>query len=352
MEESLWLAPDAFKPNGFAQTLGFAAGKIEMVGFPMTDTAIYHDFKTGHISGAGFFERIGLELMKGSAYLLAPLQFTGFSWASKFIRAVFKSDKQIQVKFAEDCVFEYPYGDGYWGVLLYNKATYAPDVELYLQSFADIDYTFIDCGSNYGYMSVLVSSELYGSKPSIAIEADPDNYQKTMKNSKLNGNRYDYCHNAIFNESGKIVNLFGAKHEAFSILEEEGADIRARVETLALDDLSDWVEKTGNPRTILKLDVEGVEIDALKGAGKLLAGDCLVNFEDHGSDKSHEISRFIKDELGMRLFIGNEAGIELTEITSWEQLDDLKTNPRRGYDLFAASSSFWLKRLEAMLAVS
>ncbi len=314
----------------------------------MATTAIQHDFSTGRISGAGPLERIGLELMRGSAYLLAPLQFTGFSWAARFIRAIFKSDRSIQVKFADDCKFEYPYGDGYWGVLLYNKATYAPDVELYLQSFADIDYTFIDCGSNFGYMSVLVTSERYGSKPSIAIEADPENYKITRQNSELNGGRFESCHNAVFSESGKVVNLFGAKHEACSILDEESTSVRARVKTLALNDLSDWIAKTGNPKTILKLDVEGVEIDALKGAGKLLEGDCLINYEDHGSDKTHEISRYIKDRLGMRLFIGNEEGRTLEEITNWSQLDKIKSNPRRGYDLFAASSKFWIDRLESM----
>lgn len=315
----------------------------------MASTAIHHDFTTGTISGAGRWERVGIELMRGSAYVLAPFQFTGFSWASRFVRAIFRSDKQIQVKFAPDCLFEYPYGDGYWGVLLYNKATYAPDVENYLKTFADIDYTFIDCGSNYGYMSVLVSSQEFGSKPSIAIEADPDNYDRTVRNSQLNGNRFDHRHNAVFDKSGNTVNLFGAKHEAFSILEETGGDARAQVVTLCLNDLGDWISAKGNPRTILKLDVEGVEIDALKGAGNLLKGDCLVNYEDHGSDKTHEISRYIKDQLGMRLFIGDDKGVHLREIISWSQLDEIKTNPRRGYDLFAASSKFWIDRLDALV---
>ena len=316
----------------------------------MATDIIAHDFTTGSIRGAGLTERIGLELMRSSAYILAPLEFKGFSLVAKFVRSIFKSDRQIQVKFAEDCVFEYPYGDGYWGVLLYNKMTYAPDVEPYLQTFSDIDYAFIDCGSNYGYMSVLVTSAQFGSKPAIAIEADPENFEITKKNAELNDNRYDVCHNAIFDQSGKTVTLFGAKHEACSILQEEGGpNIRAQVKTLALDDLSDWVEDTGCTKTILKLDVEGVEIDALKGAGKLLAGDCLLNYEDHGADKTHEISRYIKDQLGMRLFIGDYSGSQLREVTSWEQLSELKTNPRQGYDLFAASSKFWLERLEGLM---
>ncbi|MCF6321758.1 MAG: FkbM family methyltransferase [Rhizobiaceae bacterium] len=312
----------------------------------MSSATISHDFATGRISGAGIVERIGIELMRTAAYALAPFQFVGFSWAARIVSSVFKSDKQVQVKFADDCIFEYPYGDGYWGVLLYNKSTYAPDVEPYLKSFADLEYAFIDCGSNYGYMSVLVSSAQYGSKPSIAIEADPGNYKITAQNSKLNGNRYDHLHNAVFRESGKQVTLFGAKHEACSMLEEVGGGARAQVETLALNDLSGWLEDKGSLPTILKLDVEGVEIDVLQGAGYILKGDCLINYEEHGAEKTHEISRYLKDQLGMRLFLGDENGNAMKEITSWKQLDELKTNPRWGYDLFATSSKFWLPRLE------
>ncbi len=314
----------------------------------MSNAVIYHDFNTGHISGAGFFERIGIELMRGSAYLLAPFQFKGYSWAARLVRSVFRSDKQIHVKFAEDCIFEYPYGDGYWGVLLYNKSCYAPEVEPYLKSFRDIDYAFIDCGSNFGYMSVLVSSAEYGSKPSIAIEADPENYKKTVRNSELNSNRYDYCHNAIFKESGKYVTIFGAKHEACSMLEEVGGGARGQVKTLALNDLSVWLAEKGNLPTILKLDIEGVEVDALQGADKMLQGDCLINYEEHGADKSHKVSRYLNNSLGMRLFLGDETQTQMREITAWEELDKIKTNPKWGYDLFATSSEFWIARLEAL----
>ncbi|MCF6319471.1 MAG: FkbM family methyltransferase [Proteobacteria bacterium] len=198
-------------------------------------------------------------------------------------------------------------------------------------------------------MSVLISSAEYGSKPSFAIEADPSNYQKTVQNCQLNGNRFEHVHKAVFSESGKTVTLFGVKHEAFSMLEEQGGAVRAEVETIALDDLSDWLKEKGNLPTILKLDVEGVEIDALKGAGKILKGDCLVNYEEHGADKDHEVSRYLKDELGMRLFFGDNDGKFMREITSWSELDKIKTNISWGYDLFAASSELWITRLEGLV---
>ena len=311
----------------------------------MNTLSIHHDFSTGRISQVGIIERIGLELMRSAAYILAPLQFFGFSWAARFVRSVFKSNRQIQMRIFDDSVFAYPYGDAYWGVMLYNKRSYAPDVEPYLKLFADIDYAFIDCGANYGYMSVLVSSAEYGAKPSIAIEADPDNYDMTVVNSKLNGKRFDYCHNAVFSESGKKVTLYGTKHEACSILEDVGGTSRGKVETLALDDLGNWLRKKGKSKTILKLDIEGVEIDALKGASEILQHDCLVIYEEHGSEKNNDVSHYLKDRLGMRLFLGSEDRLSMREITSYDEIDALKTNPRRGYDLFAATSEFWIDKL-------
>jgi FkbM family methyltransferase len=315
----------------------------------MSKTTIYHDFNTGRITGGGVLDRIGIELMRIAAFILAPFEFVGFSWAAALVRSIFRGQNQVQVKLSGDSVFEYPYGDGYWGTLLYNKMAYSPEIEGYLKSFADIDYAFIDCGSNFGYMSVVVSSDEFGNKPAIAIEADPENYQKTVQNANLNGKRFDHCHNAVFNESGKKVTLFGAKHEAFSLRNEAGDQARAEVETLALDDLSGWLEQQGNPKSILKLDVEGVEIDALKGAGKILENDCLVIYEEHGADMDHEISRYLKDQLDMRLYFGSADGKNLYEITSYDEITKLKTSKRVGYDLFATSSEFWVNRLDQLM---
>ncbi len=311
---------------------------------------IQHEFHNGRISAAGFTERIGIGLMRTGAYALAPFEFFGFSWLSRIVRSVFRSNETIQVRFSEDCVFEYPYGDGYWGTLLYNKQTYAPDVEPYLKSFADIDYAFIDCGANFGYMSVVVSSAEYGSKPAIAIEADPENYRKTVRNSELNGSRYDCRHNAVFSQSGKKVRLFGAKHEARTIVEEGGGQSRYEVETFALNDLIGWLRKHGDPAIVLKLDVEGVEIDALAGADRILSQDCLISYEEHGSDPLHEVSRHLKENLGMRLFIGADNILHIREITDLADLASIKSNSRKGYDLFATKSDLWIDRLTGLNA--
>lgn len=315
----------------------------------MNAQPIQIDFKSGKISGANLVERTGLELMRASAYALASRQFLGFSWVAKVIRTLLPSQRDVRVIFADDRCFDYPYGDGYWGVLLYNKKLYSQHVELILMRFSDTDYAFVDCGSNFGYMSVQVSGRDFGGKPCMAIEADLDNYSRTVHNAQINGNRYQHRHNAVFSTSGNKVNLFGSKHEAYSIKGESGQESNGVVETLALDDLLDWLDDQGEDvPVVLKLDVEGVEIDALKGAEKLMLRPSLIIYEEHGNDPTHEISHFIRDELSMRLFMGTRDGKFVTEITDWAQLDNLKQNPREGYDILASNSGFWLEKLEHM----
>ncbi len=306
---------------------------------------ISYDFYTGRFAGATVVERIGLELMRIAAFILARWDFLGFSYAARLVRAIFPSRRPVRVRFADDCVFEYPYGDAYWGRLLYNRETYGPEVEPFLRFVRDTRYAFVDCGSNFGYMSVLTSCASFGSQPTIAIEADPDNYDLTVHNARINADRYDHRHNAVYSRSGDRVGLYGAKHEARSIVKDENARPFAEVVTLALDDLLDWVDANGKDLpVVLKLDIEGVEIEALKGAKRMLDRDCLIIYEEHGSDKTHEVSRYLKEQMGYRLFFDDRP--RLSELTSWTQLDKLKVNPRLGYDLFATVSESWIDRIE------
>ncbi len=74
------------------------------------------------------------------------------------------------VKLNADALFAFPFGDGYWSKLLNRTFYYEDELELLFRNSIDVDYTLLDCGANYGYWSVLVSSEPFGSHKAIAIE--------------------------------------------------------------------------------------------------------------------------------------------------------------------------------------
>ena len=317
----------------------------------MSDAAIHFDFATGRVSNAGLVERLGMALLRMGARLSAPMNNVGYSIGARLVRSVLRSQRTVRVDLGGGALFEFPYGDGYWGVLLNNKQGYAPPIERLLQSLRDEGYVFIDCGANFGYMSVLVTSAGYGAKPAIAIEADNVNFMWLSNNSAINGNRFECRHNAVFSQGGQVLQLYGAKHEALSLVEEAGGGIaRGEVTTLALDDLLDWVSQYEMLPIILKLDIEGVELDALAGGKELLARQCLLIYEEHGNDPEHTLSRHLRDERGMVLFAEPDSGGGLIEVNDWAFLDRFKRNKRVGYDLFATNSEHWLPLLRARCA--
>src|SRR5262249_34666726 len=159
------------------------------------------------------------------------------------------------------------YGDGYWSKLLNRSFAYEDELDLLFRASADVDYTLLDCGANYGYWSVLVSSKPYGSHKAIAIEPSGANFPKLAHNAPINNNRFDVMKCAIGAGRG-TARLSGTKHEAFSIA---GGESGEEVPVLALDNLLDDGKVAAGGKFLIKLDVEGVEIEAIKGGARLLA---------------------------------------------------------------------------------
>lgn len=257
---------------------------------------------------------------------------------------VLPGKQAFQIRFSDGRSFEFPFADGYWSILLDRKTVYSPEFEPLFAAIADIDYCFVDCGANFGYMSVLATSEAAGKKRAVAIEADPSSAAQARRNAELNDGRFTVLHRAVYSESGKTVRIAGAKHEARSILEDDHGG--AEVETLSLSDLVRNLDIPSERPILLKLDLEGVEIDALKGADGLLRHPTLIVYEEHGGDPSHAVSHHLRDEMDMRLWFAGYRGDALTELKNDSDLDRIKRNPRNGYDLFASRDALWLQRLE------
>ncbi|MEM7213934.1 MAG: FkbM family methyltransferase [Pseudomonadota bacterium] len=306
-------------------------------------SAIKYNFSAGTFHDTGLVDGIGLQLMKLSAKMTRPMEYAGMSVAHRLLRSVLPSRRRIETELFPDTKFVFPYGDAYWGTLLDNSCLYSPECEEFLMSIRDEDYTFIDCGANYGYMSAIITSDAYGNKPSIAIEADPGTFEILQENAAINDHRFKIMNRAIFSKSGEMVNMSGAKHEARSILDDDGNMHQGNVETLALDDLIDWIKAQGHEKVMLKLDVEGVEIDAMKGATKLLDTELAVFYEDHAADKTHAVSRYFLETLGMRVFYPD--GTRCREIRNINDVSDFKVHSHIGYDFIATNSEPWLKTI-------
>lgn len=305
------------------------------------------DRATGAFAGASAREQLAAYAFQAGARLSAAWSYRGFAAGCKAVRSVLPG-RDITVRLNDDALFAFPYGDGYWTLLLDRSYRYEPDIDMFLFSIADVDYTMIDCGANYGYWSVLTTSKPYGAHRTIAVEPASPSYARLVHNAKVNGNRFRTVRRAIGEKTG-VARLSGAKHEAMSIAggaSQGGEDVAV----ITLDTLIEENFITALGRYVIKLDVEGVEVQAMRGGERLLKSDCVVICEEHGNDPNHTISRHILANTPLKLFCYDPATGHFEHLRDVAGLGRIKQHSNVGYNVLATASAFWESRIRALSA--
>jgi FkbM family methyltransferase len=312
----------------------------------MAQAPIQFDRASGALEGANLWERTAaLALVTGSK-ISSHFSHRGYNRCANLLRKALP-ERNIAIKLNDDAVFEFPYGDGYWSKLLNLSYSYEDELELLFRASIDVDYTFIDCGANYGYWSVLVSSKPFGAHKAIAIEPSAQNFPKLANNARVNGSRFEAMKCAIGASRG-TARLSGTKHEAFSIAGDQSGG--EEVPVIALDNLIDDGKVAASGKYLVKLDVEGVEIEAIKGGSRLLQADTVILCEEHGSDRAHMVSRYILEKTPLKLLVYDPRSRQLETITELSILDRIKVSSNIGYNVFGTASAFWQGRIDALNA--
>jgi FkbM family methyltransferase len=271
----------------------------------------------------------------------------GYNSCANLLRKALPA-RNIAIKLNDDAVFEFPYGDGYWSKLLDRSYHYEDELELLFRHSSEVDYTLIDCGANYGYWSVLVSSRPFGAHRAIAIEPSSQNFAKLSNNAHINGDRFETMKCAIGAVRG-TAHLSGTKHEAFSIATGTASG-GEEVPVIALDDLIADGTVAADGKYLIKLDVEGVEIEAIRGGSRLLAGDSVILCEEHGNDPDHTVSRYILEKTPLQLIVYDPRSNRMETVTELSILDRIKVSTHVGYNVFGTQSAFWQNRIDALNA--
>lgn len=172
---------------------------------------------------------------------------------------------------------------GFWGEKFYIKSGTVPT--LYLFGFLgkeEIPFTsflinkdlegevFYDIGANYGFYSLLFSF-LSPQSSVYSLEPSPQIYSYLRKNTKSNEHiaALDY---AVSNDKGKIhfynesTNRRGSSRSTTIAEESLGSAKKITISSTTIDSLS----RNHEPPTIIKLDIEGAEANALEGARETL----------------------------------------------------------------------------------
>jgi FkbM family methyltransferase len=313
----------------------------------MAQAPIQFDRASGALEGANLWERTAALALATGSKISSHFSHRGYIHCANLLRKTLP-ERNIAIKLNKDAIFEFPYGDGYWSKLLNRSYHYEDELELLFRHSADVGYTLIDCGANYGYWSVLVSSAPFGSHRAIAIEPSSQNFEKLANNARVNGDRFELMKCAIGAGRG-TAHLTGTKHEAFSIA--GGANGRGEeVPVVALDNLIDEGKVSEKGKFLIKLDVEGVEIEAMKGGMRLLQADSVILCEEHGNDPRHTVSRFILEKTPLKLMVYDPRSGRMESVTELSILDRIKVSSHVGYNVFGTASLFWEDRINALNA--
>jgi FkbM family methyltransferase len=308
---------------------------------------IHFDRATGVLEGANAWERLAALALSSGSKVASSFSHRGYNSCANLLRKTLP-ERDIAIKLNTDATFEFPYGDGYWSKLLNRSFSYEDELELLFRDSIDVDYTLLDCGANFGYWSVLVSSAPYGAHKAIAIEPSSQNFAILANNAAINGNRFEPMKCAIGSARG-TARLSGTKHEAFSIAGDGGGG-GEEVPVIALDNLLDDGKISAGGKYLVKLDVEGVEIEAIKGGTRLLQGDSVLLCEEHGNDRNHTVSRYILDQTPLKLIVYDPRSNRLEAVTELSILDRIKVSSHVGYNVFATASAFWQDRIDDLNA--
>ena len=308
---------------------------------------IHFDRTSGSLEGANLWERTAALALATGSKISSHFSHRGYIGCANLLRKTLP-ERNIAIRLNADATFEFPYGDGYWSKLLDRSYNYEDELGLLFRHSADIDYTLLDCGANYGYWSVLVTSAPFGSHKAIAIEPSSQNFPKLANNARINGNRFEPMKCAIGAAKG-TARLSGTKHEAFSIAGNAGGG-GEEVPVIALDNLIDDGKVSPDGKYLIKLDVEGVEVEAIKGGTRLLQSDSVIMCEEHGNDPDHTVSRYILDQTPLKLIVYDPRSSRLETVTELSILDRIKVSSHVGYNVFGTASAFWQNRIDALNA--
>ncbi len=181
----------------------------------------------------------------------------------------------------------------------------------------------MDIGANIGIYTILLS-HIYPKAKIIAIEASPTIFEMLRSNCKLNNLLFPSRSNVLLinkaiSDKDDITTEFYEKHSMSTMLKEFLTNLSSTiltnkdqlnkklVKTVTIDNL---VETIGvNEISLLKIDVEGAEVLALKGAIKTLTHKKIKNMviEYHSLENYNYIVKLLEEkELGYTIVNSQE----------------------------------------------
>jgi FkbM family methyltransferase len=179
--------------------------------------------------------------------------------------------------------------------------------------------TVVDIGAHIGHYTILSSMRVGPNGKVIAVEAHGGNFDMLNRNVKLNHlNNVVTLNYAVFSEETKIKLFLPAQESDFTIYNTvmtdrggKGGEKFVEVDANTLDNLLRQNGVKAEDVNWVKIDVEGAELEVLKGATNVLSRseNIALLIEVHGSHLYEPIKEFIYGfDFKIEFEKSNEAG--------------------------------------------
>jgi FkbM family methyltransferase len=174
---------------------------------------------------------------------------------------------------------------------------------------------FLDIGANIGVYSVFASTFVMPGGTILAVEPEPRNAERLVENFRLNGLPDDSVVESAVGERSGMCN-FESGRDATGGVADSASGVTISVEMRKLDNIVDCPNKF----VVGKMDVEGYELFALKGAQRLLEArrPCCWLIETNSADEKYGIDRAglqnFLFSFGFQLFEIHDGGTRLNPV--------------------------------------
>lgn len=165
-------------------------------------------------------------------------------------------------------------GSSQTGRMLYATGEYESETSRLIRSLLNPGDTMIDVGANIGYFSILGARCVGPSGGVLAFEPVPPVRERLQRNIKLNGLDNVTIHAEALSDRSGVIQLFtGPQNDTgLASLRPLPDSTTIHVTQSRLDDLWD----PAAPIALVKIDVEGAELTALRGMRA-----CLERYRPH-----------------------------------------------------------------------
>jgi FkbM family methyltransferase len=157
----------------------------------------------------------------------------------------------------------------------------------------------VDCGGFKGYFTLLARARFPGAT-FVVFEPHPVNYGSMCSNFERNGVDVDARCEAVSNRAGELSFLGSGFGGSLTCSAAEEGSLRVQVTNLC-----EVITELSPRRLLLKLDVEGEEINILPDLVPLLPPTCGIFFESHHGNEGFENLGAVLQRAGFEVTRGS-----------------------------------------------